>query len=322
KFIAPFQPQVAIVFSSFFDQVTANLLAAATVLALPGVFGFLVWELKANWQLYAANRAPDLRPIMVGHHGETMLQFVKPGFHSGTLPKVFAKLRRSGRKSLWTGNWKATGKHRDGLHRVEEHVRRFVDRELLALLAESPGWSAGLLATGEIKLATNYIELELYCPRLAEDSIWIRFEEKSGWLIVGTVTRGWLGLLTDRQLQTFANALVGFYKMAGVHIVREQIETRLFPSCSAYDLNEDGLVITAPNGSRRLYMLRDGRPHTTGIGDNPILLATDKAAPYVFAANPVTWRRWVTTWDLDQFPKGAPFRVLDGVCVLPGDVAY
>ena len=38
----------------------------------PGVFGFLVWELKENWRLYEANRSETLRPVIVGDHGETM----------------------------------------------------------------------------------------------------------------------------------------------------------------------------------------------------------------------------------------------------------
>ena len=322
KIIAPLLLRDLELYLVPFLGVWAPFASTAITLALPGIPGFLVWELKENWRLYAANRTPDLKPIMIGHHGEEMLQFMRPGFRSGTLPKLYAKLRHAGRKSLWTGNWKATGKHRDSLHRVEEHIRRFVDREFLALLAESPGWSAGLLTTGEIKLGTNCIEIELYCPRLAEDSLWLRFEERSGWLVASVAERGWLGLLTERQWQTLANALAGFYKMAGVHLVREQIETRLLPSGSTYDVREDGLVITTPTGASRLYMLHEGRPRA---GDKPgerIERATDDPEPLVFAADPISWRRWVTTWDLDQFPQVAPFRVLEGVCLLPGDAAF
>ena len=32
-------------------------IATAIIWCIPGVFGFLVWELKENWRLYAANRA-------------------------------------------------------------------------------------------------------------------------------------------------------------------------------------------------------------------------------------------------------------------------
>ena len=83
--------------------VWADTIAPTVVLLMPGIFGFLVWELKENWRLYAANRPKDLNAVTIGHHGETMLQLVKPGFRSGTVPKLFARLRRASRKAFWTG---------------------------------------------------------------------------------------------------------------------------------------------------------------------------------------------------------------------------
>ena len=46
---------------------------------IPGIFGFLAWELKENWRLYAANRPPRLKPVVLGHHGETMRGLLRPG---------------------------------------------------------------------------------------------------------------------------------------------------------------------------------------------------------------------------------------------------
>ena len=82
-----------------------------TIFFLPGIFGFLVWELKENWRLYRANRAPDLKPVVIGSHGETMLRLLRPGFHSGTVPKLYAKLRRAQRK----GQHAAAHKRHDGI---------------------------------------------------------------------------------------------------------------------------------------------------------------------------------------------------------------
>src|SRR5207245_259655 len=97
-------------------------------------FGFLVWELKSNWRLYEANRPRDLVPVVIGSHGETFGQLLRPAFHSGTLPKQFQRLRRARR----SGRDRAALKRRESLHHVEEAVRRFVERDLLALLDE-PG---------------------------------------------------------------------------------------------------------------------------------------------------------------------------------------
>ena len=96
------------------------MVATLLITKMPGVFGFLVWELKENWKLYRANRATNLRPVMIGHHGETMLRLLRPGFHSGTLPKLFAKFTRidaahSSRRAMGTGL---------GLYICRELVRR------------------------------------------------------------------------------------------------------------------------------------------------------------------------------------------------------
>ncbi len=72
--------------------------------AAPGIVGFLIWEFKENWRLFAANRPKNLQPAVIGAHGETMLRLLRPGIHSGTIPKRFAKLRRAERKALCGGD--------------------------------------------------------------------------------------------------------------------------------------------------------------------------------------------------------------------------
>src|SRR5690606_5317120 len=99
--------------------------------SIPGIFGFLVWELKENWRLYAANRRRTLGPVAVGHHSETMARLLKPGFHSGTVPKLYARLRRAERKARQNGRWKPIRKHRQALHHVELAIRRYVQREFI-----------------------------------------------------------------------------------------------------------------------------------------------------------------------------------------------
>src|SRR5262249_46333361 len=101
----------------------ATAVAATTTTFLPGLWGFLAWELQANWGLYAANRSRALRPVAFGSHGETMARLLKPGLHSGTIPKAYSKLRRGGQ-----------AKHRETLHHVEESIRAFAGGELAMLL--------------------------------------------------------------------------------------------------------------------------------------------------------------------------------------------
>src|SRR5258707_15273574 len=98
----------------------AGVVSGLVIIFLPGLAGFLVWELKENWKLYQSNRSPRLHPVVIGHHGETMLRLMKPGFHSGTLPKLFAKIRQAERQAQRTGEWAASRKYRATLHHVEE----------------------------------------------------------------------------------------------------------------------------------------------------------------------------------------------------------
>ena len=57
---------------------------------MPGVFGFLVWELKENWRLYEANRSPTLGPVHRRQpRRDGWSDLLRPGFHSGTLPKLY-----------------------------------------------------------------------------------------------------------------------------------------------------------------------------------------------------------------------------------------
>jgi len=191
------------------------------VLFLPGFFGFLVWELRANWRLYEANRPESLGPLAGGSHGETVVRFLRPGFHSGTLPKRFARWRRTRR----AGREQAALKHREALHHVEEAVRRLVQREFAALLRESRSLGNRSIAPGSIYLATNRIRIELLATAVDQPSLWIDIEERSGILAAGVSRPGWLEGLNAAERLTLADALAGLYKISGVELVHTPGET-------------------------------------------------------------------------------------------------
>jgi hypothetical protein len=182
---------------------------------LPGVFGFLVWELRSNWRLYEANRPESLGPVAVGSHGETVIRFLRPGFHSGTLPKLFARLRRKWR----AGREQAVLKHREALHHVEASVRRLVEREFAALLHESRRLGHWSIGPGSIHLATNRIRIELAAGNREGPSLWIDLEESAGILAAGVSQPGWLESLSADERTTFGDAVAGLYKISGVERV-------------------------------------------------------------------------------------------------------
>ena len=195
----------------------AGPIAGATVIFLPGIAGFIVWEFKENWRLYEANRPRTIRPQAIGHHGETMAQLLRPGFHSGTIPKLFAKLRRAGQDAVRFGQGKATRQVVDALHHVESPIRRFANRDLLAMVPAVE--AAEPMAVAAIDLATNRVRLRLAASG-DRDPLVIAFEERAGRLIAGIHEPRWLVDLPDDARRPWDLAIEGFLAMAGADAAR------------------------------------------------------------------------------------------------------
>ena len=196
---------------------------------MPGVFGFLAWELKENWRLYAANRPRDLKPLVVGHHGETITEFLHPGFRSGTLPKLYARLRKSNRRAIHTGRFRSTARQTKELAGVEEHLRRFVQRRFFDAALRQPGLACRSAGVRRNSVGDESDSDRAVCRRHARAERLDR-AGRSGRLAGGQHRRrGWLDQLAPVQRGTLANALAGFYKLAGVDLVREQLDAHLPP---------------------------------------------------------------------------------------------
>jgi len=304
------------------DRPLAFTLATGIIWCIPGIFGFLVWELKGNWRLYAANRPRELQPIPIGHHGESMGRLLKPGFHSGTIPKRYAKLRRAERKARAKGNWKAARKHVEALRHIELAIRRYVERELLALLAESRCWQAPPVTLEGIHLGSNCVRIALRCPQLSQSSLQIALAARAGWLVAGVVDAGWSEKLPPHQRQVLATAIVGLYKSAGAELVRQQIEREL-PPAAPYDFTPEGLIVW-PDGAFEvevLYRLRNGPILSPQVvfGTLRRLMPTLEQPRLVFQEVPVLWRRWVEVWGQDPAATGHLDHKIVPVPVLPAD---
>ena len=241
KVMLPLALKLTILLGAFLTPLLGKdlgiFVAAANVLLFPGVFGFLVWELKSNWRLYERNRPANLTPVVVGSHGETMVGLLQPGFHSGTLPKLFAKLRAARRE----GNEKVALKRRDALHHVEEAVRRFVERDLVELLRESRSLGNANIEPGAIRLATNQVRVELLSKGGDRPSLWVVLHEREGTLTAEISRPGWLDLLGAEERQTLSLALAGFFMMSGAQPVHAAGEPGMVSV--AGDLESKPLVI-------------------------------------------------------------------------------
>ncbi len=294
-------------------------LAGFMLFMIPGVAGFLVWELKENWKLYAATRPDELRAVGFGHHGETMTSLLRPGFHSGTIPKLYAKLRRSARKSDERG----VAKHREALHHVEEAIAKFAERELVAMLDEATPFHATDVAVAHVELASNRAQIALAAPSVGDEPATIAFEEQSGWLLASVPVRGWIAQLPADQRAIFEIALAGFYKLAGVDVVREQLEDVLRGTSGrvpAYDVSREGLVAWPGPGyaaeivydlhARQLAPAMRGEM-ITGL-EAPML----EGRSALFGREPLRWTAWTTAWQLLS-AGGEPPRVMPGPSLVP-----
>lgn len=235
-----------------------HAVAGVTVFFLPGVFGFLVWELKSNWRLYEANRPEALGPLAVGSHGETVVRLLRPGFHSGTLPKLFARQRRA----LRDGRERKAARNREALLHVDESVRRLIDRDLVAWLHESRASGGHSISPGAIHFATNRIGIELVGAGRKRAGLWIDLEERSGLLTARVRQPGWLDSLKAAERRTLGIALAGFFKMCGVERVK---------------------VCT---GQTRSTSVR------SDSASEPVMIPE----PVDFSRTTISWRQWVDAW--------------------------
>lgn len=277
------------------------------VFGIPGIFGFLVWEFKENWKLYRANASPTIRPAVVGSHGEKVRALLRPGFHSGVVPKTFAKLR----KAVRSGNRQRQVKYRHALEHVGEAVHRLIERSFVPHIERARGWQ-GRPIHAELPLLTpNRILIPLtsdgHTARLV-----IALEERGGWVIASIADPAWLAELNVEQRAVMECAVAGLYKLAGVHAIREQVAAQFGPQALAFDATPEGLVIPMPDGKDQFFDYDDG----------PELIAPERRLPselIVFSDCPLTWERWVEWWDADAAGKTPPPPVLPGWTILPGE---
>ena len=350
KIVLPMAPTIfhglKSVLAPVLGETVARAIAGPTVLLIPGVFGFLVWELKENWKLYAENRAKSLAPAVIGHHGETMGALMKPGFHSGTLPKLYQKLRRSARRS--DGSLE---QHDEALHEVEQAVRHFGVRELAAIINGSSRFHAGHVRVDGVELGSNRITLVVSCgareEALGPDSYRapandartpcrIAFEEQSGLVIASVPEAGWLYGLGDEDRVIVENALAGLYHFAGVDVAREQLEAALRGGAEAppYDIGSGGLVVwPAAEGPKPCDAAREDREYVAEIfydfrggatltpvtrGDPPAEPAPTLVSSEIFyAKQPIAWSAWVAAWNAASSADGVIPRLLGGASILP-----
>jgi hypothetical protein len=307
KLLIPTIPHLASLFANTMDAARAYTVATGVVTGIPGIFGFLAWELKENWRLYRANQSMELKPVVVGSHGENVIHLLRPGFHSGTLRKIYAKLRKA-----------KLERHLAALHHVEEEVKHLIKRDFLALLRASRAWGGVSIDVEAVHAGVKAIRIALAAPRWRDDRVEIVFSEQARWLVAEVVKVGFLSKLSADQRSAFRTALAGLYKFAGVMVVREQLAAVLPQDRYALPLVEEGVLVWPRDGApaTAVYVWSDDEviaPGTTE-GEFTSPLPALRAQQLWYAATPLRWDHWRSAWERDKAGKGA---AMSSVEVMP-----
>jgi hypothetical protein len=324
KFMIPLTPaiqQALLTMNPDFGAEQSWAIATVIVFSTPGVFGFLVWEFKENWKLYRANRKTRLKPVLVGSHGESMIRLMKPGFHSGTIPKLFKKLRRVDRNRRPGRRKRLRTRYEEKLHHAIVDVKHFVERELLVLLEESHHFREKRVSLQNIQVACNSIRITLDCEDSANGPLVLAFQEQSSWLMVGILEPGWIVELKDWHRRTLKLAIAGFYSLAGVDIVREQLRGCFAPGLPPYDVTDKGLVVW-PDGryesevrydlTARPWMRPRPRPLARQYD-----LPTLEANHALYGELHIAWDTWVACWEAEESTGAMPDLFPHEVNLLP-----
>jgi hypothetical protein len=278
--------------------------AFTIVAAIPGVFGFLAWELMSNWRLYRANRSRRLTAQIVGHHGESVAGLLRPGFHSGTVPKLFAQLRQAEQQALVTGSRRLVRKRRLELEHVEEAVAHLIERELLWFLHASRRWHHQPIELGHITLDTTRIRMELTGPADSEP-LWLAFEEQAGWLVARIEQPGWLPRLNEPQRAALADALLGLYQRAGVDVVSETVLHQAGPWAQSARITANGLTVrgtVAGTTVRVRYDLAE-QPARPEVLSGPPEGSYGTLNRVILSQSELGWNDWVNAWEADATGK-------------------
>jgi len=281
----------------------AGLVTWFNIVFLPGIFGFLVWELKENWRLYASNRLPTLQPVVIGSHGENGGRLLKPGFHSGTLPKLFRKMRALERKEVSYQRFSNRRALRESLEHTERDIRRFANRDLVRLLKYCSVWNDVDLLCPAVHAASNSVMIELKAESLGHSSLELLFQEQSGWLVASVARHGWLDSITPEMQHSFETALRGFYVKAGIDLVREQMQRNLIGP-HPYDVCGTGLAIWPDRQFDReitvdLHRRHQIRPFPPSMAASYGVQPVSREA-VVFSETGFRWVDWKRVWAIPE----------------------
>jgi hypothetical protein len=208
---------VPVLIALSFARVTSEALAATLgfvlgVLVLPGICGFVAWEVRYEWQLFGLGRPRRLPAAAVGPHRESLARLLLPGVYSGAVPRTFSRwdraVARQGPASAEALRWAA--RRRD----LTVRCARFFQRELLER------WRAS--RAGRHRELALHVELEpasarctLACRAGAGGPLVIELRVRERVVAAIVTQRGFAAALSPGELRVLEAALLGCAASAG-----------------------------------------------------------------------------------------------------------
>jgi hypothetical protein len=212
-------------------------------------------------------------------------------------------------------------RYEEKLHHAIVDVKHFIERELLVLLEESHHFRDKRVSLQNIQVACNSIRITLACEDSDNGPLVLAFQEQSSWLMVGILEPGWIVELKDWHRRTLQLAIAGFYKLAGVDIVREQLRGCFAPGLPPYDVTDKGLVVW-PDGryesevrydlTARPWMRPRPRPLARQYD-----LPTLEANHALYGELHISWDTWVACWEAEESTGAMPDLFPHEVNLLP-----
>jgi hypothetical protein len=217
-----------------------------------------------------------------------MARLLRPGLHSGTVPKLFAKFRR--RNLEHTADAAAVTHHLQACEHVEQAVERFIEREFIFLLNQHPAWSTTPLELSKVRIGPTRISIAIACPARGDANAELFFEHRCGWILAGIEQPAWIATLPSDQARLFNAALLGLYKIAGVQLVKEQIEQLVGSPARAFDVSRESLIVwtDANFATSQIHPL---------VFDDGVVPPTSIAHELLLKFKTISWEDWLNQWN-------------------------
>jgi hypothetical protein len=194
---------------------------------IPGICGFVAWELKNNWKLYRRSAAKQVKAAAVTGHGEDVLRLLKAGFHAGAIPKLFANIRQATSYGVKSGDWSVLNRLQRQKHHLCEEISLFAEREFKAEFTNNVRIAREIVAIeiGEVKIALHKIIIPVHIDMQPEGRLdfAIHYQLKSH-ILFGYVRPPMLHK-APAELEIYIGfALFVFWKKSGIHMSKEMTD--------------------------------------------------------------------------------------------------